>query len=65
MANQQETRGVRRARASTNVGLAVDVLENTLQPFEIQVRWLAARMGLNPVRARVIAELAFQQGGVS
>jgi hypothetical protein len=65
MAYQKETRGVRRARASKDVGLAVDVLEDTLQPFEVQVRWLAARMGLNPVRARIIAELAFQQGGAS
>jgi hypothetical protein len=65
MAYQKETRGVRRARASKDVGLAVDVLEDTLHPIEVQVRWLAARMGLNPVRARVIAELAFQQGGAS
>jgi hypothetical protein len=65
MAYHKETRGVRGARASKNVALAVDVLEDTLQPLEVQVRWLAARMGLNPARARVIAELAFQQGGAS
>jgi hypothetical protein len=59
MANQKETRGVRRARASKNVGLAVDVLEDTLQPLEVQVRWIAARMGLSDIRARLVAELAF------
>ena len=31
--------------------------------IELQVQWLVRRLGLTPDRARILAGLAFQQGG--
>ncbi len=56
-------RAVRRERAPVSVGWVIDNPENGPDTLVRQARWLASRLGLTPLRARTVAELAFCSGG--
>jgi hypothetical protein len=55
-------RGRHLAQASGFVtSTAADKSEFISPQFELQLRWLARRIGLRPERARLVAEIAFPQ----
>jgi hypothetical protein len=62
MASQQKTAGAGCTERPSKAVLWRDSLEGKPEPRDLQEKWLAARLGLSALQARLIAELAFNAG---
>ena len=58
-----ETRRTGMCERASKMSLGRDTAEDTAQTLNVQAAWLAARFTMGAAHARVVAELAFSNGG--